>query len=146
MSQDPDDKAFCFGPIQPIIAHMGIKVLVVDDAPFIREVVRFALTASGYEVVGEASDGQAAVEMALQTQPDIILMDLVMPKMSGLEATKEILNHQPDQRIIAFTTIDQNAMVMKAIEAGCIHYITKPFQKKELLQAIETSLDKTRKN
>lgn len=121
---------------------MGIKVLVADDAPFIREVVRQILTASGFQIIGEASDGEEAVTMARTTEPDIILMDLVMPKMSGIEATKEILKENPSQKIIAFSTVDQHTMVMRAIDAGCIHYITKPFKKDELIEVIETSLNK----
>lgn len=121
---------------------MGIKVLVADDAPFIREVVRQILIASGFQIVGEAGDGEEAVAMAEKTEPDIILMDLVMPKMSGIEATKEILKKNPAQKVIAFSTVDQHTMVMRAIDAGCIHYLTKPFKKSELIEVIETSLKK----
>lgn len=123
---------------------MGIKVLVVDDAPFIREVVRQILTSSGFQIVGEACDGEEAVAMAQKLDADIILMDLVMPKKSGIEATKEILKANPSQKIIAFSTIDQHTMVMRAIDAGCIHYITKPFKKDELIEVIESTMKKNK--
>jgi two-component system, chemotaxis family, chemotaxis protein CheY len=125
---------------------MGIKVLVVDDAPFIREVVRQILTAAGFEIVGEAEDGEAAVTLAHSTQPDLILMDLVMPKLSGIEATKEILKKNPNQKIIACSTLDQDTMVMRAIDAGCIHYITKPFKKEELVEVLRSSMSRTQKS
>lgn len=121
---------------------MATKVLVVDDAPFIREVVRQVLTSSGFEIIGEAGDGVEAVSMADALKPDLILMDLVMPQMSGIEATKEILKANPSQKIIAFSTLDQHTMVMRAIDAGCIHYITKPFKRDELIDAIKSSLKK----
>lgn len=124
---------------------MAIKVLVVDDAPFIREVVNQILTSAGMTVVGEASDGDDAVSLANALQPDIILMDLVMPTKSGIEATKEILKANPSQKIIACSTLDQETLVMRAIDAGCIHYITKPFKKDTLLKVIETAIQREKK-
>jgi two-component system chemotaxis response regulator CheY len=121
---------------------MGIKVLVVDDAPFIREVLAQMLTSAGMSVVGEATDGKYAVKMAQESDPDLILMDLVMPRMSGIEATQEILKMRPEQKIIACSTLDQQTLVMRAIDAGCIHYINKPFKKEELLRVIETAMEK----
>ncbi len=125
---------------------MAIKVLVVDDAPFIREVMRQILSAEGFEIVGEALDGEDAIEKARLTQPDVILMDLVMPNLSGIEATKEILKENPNQKIIACTTLDQDLMVMRALDAGCIHYISKPFKKNDLLSAIRISMEKENKS
>lgn len=119
---------------------MGIKVLVVDDAPFIREVLCDICRSEGHTVVGEADNGKLAVELALSLKPDIVLMDLVMPIKSGIEATKEILKVNPDQKIIACSTLDQNTMIMKAIEAGCIHYIVKPFQKADVVRALSLNL------
>lgn len=110
---------------------------MVDDAPFIREVLCEICRADGHDVVGEATNGAEAVDMALSKNPDVILMDLVMPVKSGIEATKEILKERPDIRIIACSTLDQNTMIMLAIEAGCSHYIVKPFQKADVLRAIK---------
>lgn len=121
---------------------MAIKVLVVDDAPFIREVVNQILTSAGMTIVGEATDGDDAISLASELQPDIILMDLVMPTKSGIEATKEIIKNNPQQKIIACSTLDQETLVMRAIDAGCIHYITKPFKKENLLKVIETAIDR----
>lgn len=124
---------------------MGIKVLVVDDAPFIREVMRQILLGAGFDIVGEAADGGAAVKLAAETDPDVILMDLVMPVMSGIEATREIMKNRPDQKVIACSTLDQDTLVMRAIDAGCIHYIVKPFKKEELIEVIQSSMNRTPK-
>lgn len=115
---------------------MGFKVLVVDDAPFIREAIREICLSEGHSVIGEAENGNQAVELAVKLRPEVIIMDLVMPQMSGLEAAKEILKKIPGQPIIACSTLDQNEMIMKAIEAGCVHYVVKPFQRKDLAKAL----------
>ncbi len=106
---------------------------MADDAPFIREVLQQILTENGFQVVGEAEDGKSAIRLAQETDPDLILMDLVMPHMSGIEATKEILKIRPHQKIIACSTMDQESLMMAAIDAGCMHYVVKPFKKEELI-------------
>lgn len=115
---------------------MGIKLVIVDDAPFIREVLRHIFATTEIEVIGEAQDGQEAVELVRQLRPQIVLMDIVMPKMSGIEATNEILKEFPETKVIACSTLDQNNMVMRALEAGCSNYIAKPFKSDEVLAAI----------
>ncbi|MBX7231939.1 MAG: response regulator [Bdellovibrionales bacterium] len=118
---------------------MAIKLVIVDDAPFIREVIRQCVHDSKIIVVGEAQDGEEALKIVRQTRPDVVLMDLVMPKKSGIEASAEILKEFPHIKIIACSTLDQETMVMKALEAGCCHYMVKPFKKEELLQAIDAA-------
>lgn len=115
---------------------MSIKLIIVDDAPFIREVVRHLVADSEIELVGEAKDGQEAVSLAKSTQPDVILMDIVMPVKSGIDATREILEFNPKIKIIACSTLDQPTMVEKALEAGCCQYVVKPFKSKELISVI----------
>lgn len=112
------------------------RLLIADDAPFIREIVRTVAERNGLYLAGEAVDGAEAVALALVQKPDVILMDIIMPKMSGIEATKEILQKLPATKIIAFSTADQEMMVMRALEAGCCSYLAKPFKEEELLQAI----------
>ncbi len=114
-----------------------IRLLIADDAPFIREIIKSAFNNSTVSVVGEARDGVEAVEQALKLKPDVILMDIVMPRKSGIDATKEILAQLPETHIIACTTLDQSTMVMKALEAGCRHYITKPFKAAEVVNAVK---------
>lgn len=115
---------------------MNKKILLVDDAPFIREILLHLLGSMELEVVGEASNGEEAIEMAIKTEPDLIFMDLVMPKMNGIDATKEILNKLPRTKIIVCSTVDQEAMVVKALEAGCADYLTKPFNADDIRKAI----------
>lgn len=119
---------------------MAIKLVIVDDAPFVREVVRHIFDNTGIEVVGEAQDGEEAVKIVQLTKPQVVLMDLVMPRKSGIEATKEILEQNPKIKIVACSTMDQESMVMRALEAGCCHYITKPFKKDELINAIKNAV------
>ncbi len=121
---------------------MAIRVLVVDDAPFIREVISQALQRSGFDIVGEAVDGADAVQKARKLAPDLILMDIVMPQKSGLEATKEILAEMPNVRIVALSTVDQQGMVLKALEAGCCDYVAKPFESAKLIQTLRRALER----
>ena len=118
---------------------MGIRLVIVDDAPFIREVLRHIFTATEVEVVAEAQDGQEALTVVKESQPDVVLMDIVMPRKSGIEATIEILKEHPQIKIIACSTVDQNTMVMRALDAGCCSYITKPFRAEDVLKAVRSA-------
>lgn len=118
-----------------------IRLLVVDDAPFIREIVRHSLRDSSIEIVGEAEDGVEAVTLARTLQPDVILMDIVLPLKSGIDATIEILAENSDVRVVGFSTNDHQSIVMKAIDAGCCSFIVKPFQAASLIAAIEQAVE-----
>jgi two-component system, chemotaxis family, chemotaxis protein CheY len=115
---------------------MSIRVLIVDDAPFIREVLASALKEEGYNVIGFAQDGAEAVKMSESLRPDLILMDIIMPHKTGLQATVQILDQNPNIKILACSTIDDDVMINKAYEAGCVGYIKKPFEKNSLLKTI----------
>lgn len=117
-----------------------VKLLVADDAPFIREIVKHVVEKGGISLVAEAIDGEDAVFLAKKFQPDVVLMDIIMPRKSGIEATREILAILPETRVIAFSTADQETMVMRALEAGCCSFLVKPFKGEELLRAIRDSL------
>ena len=119
------------------------RLLIADDAPFIREIVRTVAEKNGLHLVGEAVDGVDAVAQALALKPDVILMDIIMPRKSGIEATKEILSKMPGVKIIAFSTADQEMMVMRALEAGCCSYLSKPFKAEDLLETIRSALEDT---
>lgn len=111
--------------------------MVVDDAAFIRELLIQIAKKTSVEIVGEASDGEEAVTMALDKKPDLIVMDLVMPRKSGIQATKEILEKLPKTKIVACSTEGQETMVLKAMEAGCVNCITKPFQIQDVLKVFQ---------
>lgn len=118
---------------------MAIKLVIVDDAPFIREVLKHIFANSEIEVVGEAQDGEDAVALVRKTAPDVVLMDIVMPRKSGIDASVEIMKELPLTKIIACSTVDQNSMVLRALDAGCCNYITKPFKAEEVLSAVRAA-------
>ena len=122
-----------------------IKLAIVDDAPFIREVVRHMVSQhKDIQLVAEAANGQEAVEIVKNSEPDVILMDIVMPEKSGLEAAEEILLLKPNIKIIACSTVDQESMVMKALEVGCCSYLVKPFTAEQLTNLIYSSMESGR--
>lgn len=115
---------------------MKLKLVIVDDAPFIREILKAIFQNTEIEVIGEARDGQEAVEIITKARPDAVLMDIVMPLKSGIDATQEVLKILPATRIIACSTVDQNMMVMRALEAGCCDYLVKPFKAQDVLKVV----------
>ena len=116
----------------------AIRVLIVDDHTIVRKGIRALLTEiAGIEVVGEAADGQAAVAQANSLRPDVILMDLAMPKMDGIEATRQITTSQPESRILVMTSFATDDKVLPAIKAGALGYLLKESAPEDLVQAIQ---------
>jgi two-component system chemotaxis response regulator CheY len=116
------------------------RILVVDDAAFMRMMIKNILTKYGYEVVGEAENGAVAVQMYQELRPDLVTMDVTMPEMDGIECVKAILAQDPKANIVMVSAMGQQAMVMEAIQAGAKDFIVKPFQQERILQAIERVL------
>ena len=117
-----------------------IRLAIVDDAPFIREVIRTIVeNEKSLLLVGEAQNGEEAVELAKSCDIDVMIMDLVMPVKNGIDATLEILAMKPNLKIIACSTVDQETMVMKALDSGCCSYLVKPFEAQQLVQLIVKS-------
>ncbi|HLS06489.1 MAG TPA: response regulator [Bacillota bacterium] len=119
---------------------MGKTILIVDDAAFMRMMIKDILTKNGYDVVGEAQDGAEAVEKYKELNPDLVTMDITMPEMDGVTALKEIKAINPDATIIMCSAMGQQAMVIDAIQAGAKDFIVKPFQAERVLEAIEKAL------
>lgn len=119
---------------------MKPKLVIVDDAAFVREILVQIAKRGGFEVIGEASDGEEAVRLVLDLEPDLVVMDMVMPKKSGIQATKEILQQMPRMRILACSTEGQESMIMKALEAGCVDYLVKPFEIKNVLNVLNKNV------
>jgi len=116
------------------------KVLIVDDAAFMRMMVKNILGTNGHEVVGEAENGVQSLEKYAQLKPDLVTMDIVMPELDGIEATKEIIRSNPEARIIMCTAVGQQAKVLEAMKAGARGYIIKPFQAPKVLEEINKVL------
>jgi two-component system chemotaxis response regulator CheY len=119
---------------------MAIKVLVVDDAAFMRMMVRDILSKNGYEVVGEAENGMKAVEKYQELHPDLTTMDITMPEMDGISAVKAIRKIDPNAKIIMCSAMGQQAMVIEAIQAGARDFIVKPFQADRVLEAVRKAV------
>ncbi|HHW43746.1 response regulator [Desulfofundulus thermobenzoicus] len=122
---------------------MGKKILVVDDAAFMRMMIKNIITKNGYEVAGEAENGKEAVKMYAELKPDLVTMDITMPEMDGIDAVKAIRAIDPNANIIMCSAMGQQAMVMDAIQAGAKDFIVKPFQQDRILQAIERVLSRS---
>lgn len=119
---------------------MGKRILIVDDAAFMRMMIKNIVSKHGYEVVGEAENGAIAVELYKEFRPDVVTMDITMPEMDGIEGVKNIRQFDPEAKIIMCSAMGQQAMVMEAIQAGAKDFIVKPFQQDRILQAIERVL------
>jgi DNA-binding NarL/FixJ family response regulator len=115
-----------------------ISVLIVDDHEVVREGLRLSLLRSPQiRVVGEAPDGETAIALAERRRPDVIIMDLRMPGMDGIEATEEILKTSPDTAVIVFTAYSERALLSRSLESGAKGYILKEAPHETLLRAIE---------
>lgn len=112
------------------------KVLIVDDAIFMRHTLKTMLENNDYEIVGMAEDGLEAITMFKALNPDIITMDITMPKMSGLEALGEIKNINPNAKIVMITAMGQETMVREAIVAGASNFIVKPFKEEKVVDVL----------
>ena len=118
-------------------AASNIRVLIVDDHAIVRKGIRALLSeAGGFAVVGEADNGEAAVLRAAETDPDVILMDLLMPGLDGIEATRQIAGRQPRARILVLTSFAADNKVFPAIKAGAVGYLLKDSTPDELVRAI----------
>ena len=120
--------------------EMGKRILIVDDAAFMRMMIKDILTKNNFEVVGEAADGVQAVEKYLELKPDLVTMDITMPEMDGITALKEIKKINPGAKVIMCSAMGQQAMVIDAIQAGAKDFIVKPFQADRVLEAISKTL------
>lgn len=119
---------------------MARGVLIVDDIPFVRKTIGNILSEAHYQIVGEAENGNAAIELFAKTRPDIVLMDVVMPDLNGIEATRRILKIDKEAKIVIVSAMDQEGLIMEAINAGARDYILKPFTPENLLRSVEHAL------
>lgn len=121
---------------------MKARVLIADDASFMRQMIREIIEPEGYEVVGEATNGIEAVESFEALHPDIVTMDIVMPKRSGIDAVKGILAEHPDAKIVMCSALGQETLVMEALQAGARDFIVKPFKPDSVISTLAKILEK----
>lgn len=116
---------------------MATRVLVVDDAKFMRHMIKNILVAMGWEVVGEAADGVEAVELFNDLKPDVVTLDIVMPRASGIDALKAIRSSDPNAKCVMISAIDQREPLMEALKLGAADYVVKPFEKERVEEAMQ---------
>jgi len=119
------------------VAH---RVLLVDDASFMRMMLKNILVGSGYEVAGEAENGAKAIEQYKALKPDLVIMDIIMPEMGGIDAVREIIKLNPGAKILMCSSMGQQSLVVEAIQAGAKDFIVKPFQPSNVLEAVKKAL------
>jgi two-component system, chemotaxis family, chemotaxis protein CheY len=116
------------------------RIMVTDDAIFMRQMLSNILKAEGYEICGEASNAKEAVEKYQQLKPDLVTMDIVMPMMEeldGIGAVKEILKTDPNARILIISVMGQESLVNKALDAGAKDFIIKPFKSERVIEVVK---------
>lgn len=116
---------------------MAKNILICDDAAFMRMMIKDILSKNGYNVAGEAENGMKAVEKYKELNPDLVLMDITMPEMDGIQALKEIKKLDAGAQIIMCSAMGQQAMVIESIQAGAKDFIVKPFQADRVLEAVK---------
>ncbi len=116
------------------------KIMLVDDAAFMRMMVKNALTKSGYDNFVEAQDGAEAVKKYGEEKPDMVIMDITMPNMDGLQALKKIREDDPNAKVVMCTAMGQEGMVVDAIKSGAKDFIVKPFNAERIVQTVHTIL------
>lgn len=119
---------------------MGKRVLVVDDAAFMRMMLKDILTKNGYEICGEAENGNVAVEKYAELKPDLTTLDITMPELDGIGALKKIKEQDPSATCIMCSAMGQQAMVIEAIQAGAKDFVVKPFQPERVKEAVKKAL------
>ena len=116
------------------------RILIVDDAAFMRMMLSNILKKAGYTIAGEACDGNDAIAKYMELKPDVVTLDITMPNKDGLQAIKEIKKIDPNAKVIMCSAMGQQAMVLEAIQSGAVDFIVKPFQPDRVLEAIQKAM------
>lgn len=119
---------------------MGKKILVVDDSLYMRTIIKDALSAAGFEVIGLAGNGETAIDMALELQPDLITLDNILPDMLGLDILNVLKEEDLDSKVIMISAVGQESVVEEGIRRGASDYIVKPFTSEQLVAAVNKAL------
>ena len=116
------------------------KILIVDDAAFMRMMVKDTLSKNGYTDLYEAADGLQAVEVYNEVKPDLVIMDITMPNMDGLDALRAIMGQNPGAKVVMCSAMGQEVMVIDAIKSGAKDFIVKPFKPERIIKTVEQLL------
>ena len=119
---------------------MAKRILICDDAAFMRMMIKDILTKNGYEIAAEAENGLKAVEKYTETKPDLVMMDITMPEMDGIQALKKIKQVDAGANIIMCSAMGQQAMVIESIQSGARDFIVKPFNQDRVLEAVKKAV------
>lgn len=120
---------------------MAKSVLICDDAAFMRVMIKDILTKNGYDVAGEAENGLKAIEKYNETKPDLVMMDITMPEMDGIQALKKIKAIDPNASVVMCSAMGQQAMVIESIQSGARDFIVKPFQPDRVIEAVKKAVE-----
>ena len=120
---------------------MKKRILIVDDSFYMRTMLKNMLTDAGYEVVGEAPNGQTALQLARETKPDLVTLDVILPDNTGLDVLKGIKAEQPDMKVIIVSAVGQEVIVNEALESGALSYIIKPFSEEKVLEVVSKAFE-----
>ena len=119
---------------------MAKSILICDDAAFMRMMIKDILTKNGYNIAGEAENGLKAVDKYQETKPDLVMMDITMPEMDGIQALKKIKAADPSANVIMCSAMGQQAMVNESIQSGAKDFIVKPIQADRVLEAVKKAV------
>ncbi|MCL2080902.1 MAG: response regulator [Oscillospiraceae bacterium] len=119
---------------------MGNRILVVDDAAFMRMMIKEVLTKNGFDVCGEAENGAVALDRYKELTPDLVIMDITMPEVNGIDALKNIKAFNAAAKVVMCSAMGQQAMVIEAIQSGAKDFIVKPFQADRVVEAVKKVL------
>ena len=122
---------------------MSKRVLIVDDALFMRTMLRDIFASANWQIVAEAENGEEAIAAYKEHQPDLVTMDLVMPEMGGIAALQSILQEAPAATIVVCSALDQKNLILEAINAGAKDFIVKPFKRSQVLEVVERVTSET---
>ena len=120
---------------------MAKSILICDDAAFMRMMIKDILVKNGYNIAGEAENGLRAVEKYNETKPDLVLMDITMPEMDGIQALKKIKAADPNASVVMCSAMGQQAMVIESIQSGARDFIVKPFQTDRVIEAVKKAVE-----
>lgn len=115
-----------------------MKILIVDDAMFLRAILKNMLEKNNYIVIGEAVDGKEAVKKYFKLKPDVVTMDITMPRLNGLDAMKQILKKDPKAKILMCSAMGRNDFQIEAVKHGAIGFITKPFNEEQIISQLDS--------